>query len=434
MITPGVQLSGRYRLTRRIAVGGMGEVWVADDQRLARTVAVKILRPELTDNPEFVQRFRTEARITAALNHPGICAVYDYGEALIGPPGAARHQQTDTAYLVMELIAGEPLSAILAHQGRLSPSRTLDLLDQTGRALQVAHALSLVHRDIKPGNLLITPGGQVKITDFGIAKVAHQVPVTRTGLVMGTAQYISPEQASGREAVPASDIYALGCVAYECLAGRLPFTGENSVAMAMAHVRDAPAPLPRDVPPPVAQLVMQMLVKDPAARFPNGAALCHAIGRVRAGVMPAAAPAGPRPRATSVLPAAPPTPARAGQVVRVAPPMARPQPAYPPATSGRMPIQSAAPRRHTGLSVLIALLVVLLIVVIAVVVDRRVAELSAPGVAAAGPTDPGTLKGAPSIWNDHQPGWAWTDQLPTPTRGENPSTQDPRILPLRGLR
>ncbi len=442
MITPGVLLSGRYRLTRRIAVGGMGEVWVADDQRLGRTVAVKILRPELTDNPEFVERFRTEARITAALNHPGICAVYDYGEALIGQPGAPRHQQTDTAYLVMELIAGEPLSAILARQGRLAPSRTLDVLDQTGRALQVAHARSLVHRDIKPGNLLITPGGQVKITDFGIAKVAHQVPVTRIGMVMGTAQYISPEQAAGREAVPASDIYALGCVAYECLAGRLPFPGENAVAMAMAHVRDAPAPLPPDVPPPVAQLVMQMLVKDPAARFPNGAALCQAVGRVRAGVMPAAAPAAPRPRTTSVLPATPPpAQARAAQVVRVAPPAqhlqpARPQPAYPqpaspPAASGRMPAQYAGARRHTGLSVLIAVLVLLLIVVVAVVVDRRVAELSAPSVAAAATSDSGTLRGAPSIWNDHPPGWTWTDHPLTPLRGENTSSQDPRNMPLK---
>ena len=173
-----------------------------------------------------------------------------------------------TAYLVMELIAGESLSSALTRTNRLSAVRTLDVLDQTGRALQHAHARSLVHRDIKPGNLLITPGGQVKITDFGIAKVAHQAPVTRMGMVMGTAQYISPEQAAGQEAVPASDIYSLGVVAYECLAGTLPFPNENAVAMALAHVRDAPRPLPPDVPPVVAGLVMQMLVKTrrPASR------------------------------------------------------------------------------------------------------------------------------------------------------------------------
>ena len=186
--------------------------------------------------------------------------------------------------------------------GRLSTGRTLDVLDQTGRALQVAHARSLVHRDIKPGNLLITPGGQVKITDFGIAKLAHQAPVTRTGLVMGTAQYISPEQATGHPAVPASDIYSLGVVAYECLAGRLPFPGENAVAMAMSHVRDTPGPLPPTCRPPVAALVMHMLVKDPAARFPNGAALAQAVGQLRSGRTPA--------RAATARPAASPSPAR----------------------------------------------------------------------------------------------------------------------------
>src|SRR6188472_4131024 len=257
-LTPGLLLSDRYRLTRRIAVGGMGEVWAADDTRLARQVAVKILRSELTSDPEFVDRFRAEARITASLNHSGIAAVYDYGEvaSIVGGP-------RDTAYLVMELVTGEPLSSVLVRTPRLSVPRTLDVLDQTGRALQAAHARALVHRDIKPGNLLITPAGQLKITDFGIAKVAHQAPVTRTGMVMGTAQYISPEQASGQEAVPASDIYSLGVVAYECLTGALPFRNENAVAMALAHVRDAPRPLPADVPPAVAALVLQMLAKDP---------------------------------------------------------------------------------------------------------------------------------------------------------------------------
>lgn len=397
MSAPGLVLSNRYRLGRRIAIGGMGEVWTADDTRLARVVAVKILRPELTGDPEFVERFRTEARITASLNHPGIAAVYDYGEVGQGP------LRSGTAYLVMELIAGESLSAVLARTGRLSVPRTLDVLDQTGRALQQAHSQSLVHRDIKPGNLLITPGGQVKITDFGIAKVAHQVPVTRTGLVMGTAQYISPEQAAGRDAVPASDIYSLGVVAYECLSGRLPFPGESAVAMALAHVRDAPQPLPPDVPPVVAGLVMQMLVKDPAARFPNGATLAQAVGQVRASpggggrsagpvlartaVVPVATTVGPRlPSARFAVPA--PTPvARAMPNSPAAPIIGRPvsgarpsqapvgSAAYRPQTAGTRTGQFAArpASRHTGLSVLLALLVLVLAGITAVVINTATA-------------------------------------------------------------
>ena len=436
MLTPGLVLSDRYRLNRCIAVGGMGEVWAADDIRLARTVAVKILRPELTGDPEFVDRFRTEARITAALNHPGIAAVYDYGEV-----GAGGDPRGHTAYLVMELVAGESLSAVLARMGRLSTGRTLDVLDQTGRALQVAHARSLVHRDIKPGNLLITPGGQVKITDFGIAKLAHQAPVTRTGLVMGTAQYISPEQATGHPAMPASDIYSLGVVAYECLAGRLPFPGENAVAMAMSHVRDTPGPLPADVPPTVAALVMHMLAKDPTARFPNGAALAQAVGQLRSGVTgssaatstgphrvgpPAshAAPAGgsaasaARPaRPTQGLPAPALVPAAASAVPRTPPPTrrapaptavrptnqqpgrspsrapARPQARLPGAPARQPPPPGRPASQRTGLSVALALLVLALAGALAVWINQSVGDLPAPTEPAGLVVDPAAASG-----------------------------------------
>jgi serine/threonine protein kinase len=410
MSAPGLLLSGRYRLNHLIAVGGMGEVWAADDIRLARVVALKILRPELTGDQEFVERFRTEARITASLNHQGIAQVYDYGEVV----GGAGPYQGGTAYLVMELIAGESLSSVLARTSRLSAVRTLDVLDQTGRALQHAHARSLVHRDIKPGNLLITPGGQVKITDFGIAKVAHQAPVTRMGMVMGTAQYISPEQAAGQEAVPASDIYSLGVVAYECLAGTLPFPNENAVAMALAHVRDAPRPLPPDVPPVVAGLVMQMLVKDPSTRFPNGAALAQAVGQLRATGATAVrrAPAVSAPKATPprtrVAPAvrAPAVPAARlpAPVSRQGPAATRAQPRNPPPTSTPIPLNHSAPTpaarapyapgtpaagpparrpgRRTGLSVLLAVVVVLLAVLVLFVVNQVVGELSAASAGA----------------------------------------------------
>jgi len=378
MTAPGVMLSHRYRLTRLIAVGGMGEVWAADDIRLARVVACKILRPEFTGDPEFLGRFRTEARITASLNHPGICAVYDYGEVSGG-----NHYLTGTAYLVMELITGESLSSVLNRLGRLSVGRTLDVLEQTGHALQQAHARALVHRDIKPGNLLITPGGQVKITDFGIAKVAHEAPVTRSGMVMGTAQYISPEQAAGKDASPASDIYSLGVVAYECLAGRLPFYSENTVAIALAHVREMPPPLPEDVPPPVAQLVMTMLAKDPATRFPNGEAIARAASRLRTGgpqppppirwptragsaAVPATRTAYPTPQRTAA-PVRPTRSALPAQAQGPAPPPSRPGPSYPPGPSDPPATRSAG--RRTGLSVLLAVLVLVLAGLVLVVLN-----------------------------------------------------------------
>ena len=341
-LTPGLMLSGRYRLTHRIAVGGMGEVWAATDRTLGRDVAVKILKSGADLDPEFVGRFRVEAQITASLNNPGIAAVYDYGETASHPDGPQ-----DTAFLVMELVSGEPLSAVLARSPRIPVDRVLDVLEQSGRALQEAHARGLVHRDIKPGNILITPTGQVKITDFGIAKVAHQVPVTKGGMVMGTAQYLSPEQAAGDDARPASDVYSLGIVGYECLAGFRPFTGDNPVIVAMAQIRNEPPPLPPDVPPAVAELIRHALVKDPHLRYPDGEAFANAVAAVRAGsprrrtggvrdarraaqlpptqVFPAPLPSQPRPRRPRRTAGA----GRPGRAVPTGRPAARPaEPAH----------------------------------------------------------------------------------------------------------
>ncbi len=387
-LTPGLLLSDRYRLTHRIAVGGMGEVWAADDTRLARAVAVKILKSELTSDPEFVDRFRSEARITASLNHSGIAAVYDYGEVASFTEGPR-----DTAYLVMELVTGEPLSAVLNRNPRLSVPRTLDVLEQSGRALQVAHARALVHRDIKPGNILITPTGQVKITDFGIAKVAHQVPVTRGGMVMGTAQYLSPEQAAGNESFPPSDVYALGVVAYECLAGGRPFNGENPIAVAMAHVRDQPPPLPPDIPPPVAALVMRMLAKDPMRRFPDGAALARAVVAIRSaarppgsltaapqfpsGAIPLGGPAAarnPAGRASIGHPGSLPMPVHAGPGGQLGPTGG---PFYP-AVGSESPatVRPPAPplpqvSRRTGIAVLVAILVLVIVGIVGAILLTR---------------------------------------------------------------
>ena len=275
VLAAGQHIGDRYQLDRRIAVGGMGEVWEASDNRLGRSVAVKILRPELSGDPEFLHRFRIEARTVASLDHHGIAAVHDYGESE-GLAGRA------TAYLVMELVRGEPLSTHIA-RGPIEPNETLRLLEEAAWALQAAHERGFVHRDVKPGNILVRTDGTVKLTDFGIAKAADAVPVTRSGMVMGTAHYIAPEQASGAEAGPAGDVYSLGIVGYECLVGHRPFRAESAVAVAMMQVRDAPPPLPDTVPAPIRQLIDATLVKDPTQRYGTGGEFAEAVAAVRRG-------------------------------------------------------------------------------------------------------------------------------------------------------
>ena len=275
--TAGLTFGGRYELQSRIAIGGMGEVWQATDLVIGRTVAIKILKDEYLGDPGFLERFRAEARHAALVNHEGIANVFDYGE------------EEGSAYLVMELVPGEALSTVLEREHVLSTDKVLDIVAQTAAALHAAHAAGLVHRDIKPGNLLITPDGRVKITDFGIARIADQVPLTATGQVMGTVQYLSPEQASGHPASPTTDIYSLGIVAYECLAGRRPFTGESQVAIAMAQINEAPPELPLTVSEPVRNLVFACIAKNPADRPASAAHLARAAQALRRGDVQAAA-------------------------------------------------------------------------------------------------------------------------------------------------
>ncbi|GAA3948725.1 protein kinase domain-containing protein [Gordonia caeni] len=318
----GTIIADRYRLVRLIATGGMGQVWEALDTRLGRRVAVKVLKAEYSNDPTFLARFRTEAQTTARLNDQGIANVFDYGET------PDRNGGDPLAYLVMELVDGEPLNSVISRMGKLSLAHTLDMLEQTGWALQAAHTQGLIHRDVKPGNILITPTGQVKITDFGIAKAVDAAPVTQTGMVMGTAQYISPEQATGGEATAASDVYSLGVVGYEALTGQRPFVGDGPLTVAMKHIQDAPPPLPDSVPAPVRELIAITLAKDPQQRYATGGEFAEAVAVVRSGQRPpvprggaVAAPTRPPTRVATNPVVAPPPPSRATRAATAPPPV-----------------------------------------------------------------------------------------------------------------
>ncbi|QAY69551.1 serine/threonine-protein kinase [Xylanimonas protaetiae] len=322
----GLALGDRYRLTRQIAVGGMGEVWVADDAALGRDVAVKVLREEYTGQEDFLRRLRTEARNSAALSHTNIAQMYDYGE------------QDGTGYLVMELVLGEPLADLLEREPVLAPRRLLPILAQSARGLHHAHEAGVVHRDVKPGNILLEhpsrgSGGRpvVKITDFGVSLAANQAAMTATGMVMGTAQYLSPEQAVGQPATPLSDVYALGVVAYEATAGKRPFTGNTPVDIAVAHVNNPVPPLPTTVHPELAALVYRLLEKDPVRRPTSAGALADQLDALAVEI--AADPLGARSRSARRLRSAGSAGSAATPVrPRSAPTTPATPPAVPPAT------------------------------------------------------------------------------------------------------
>jgi serine/threonine-protein kinase len=266
MPTSGDVLGDRYRLDDRIASGGMGEVWQATDTLLGRGVAVKVLHTRSSDDPGFQARFRHEAQTMARLHHPGVADVYDYGETGDG----------EDAYIVMAYVDGQPLNKRIAEAGRLDPATTMSIVVQAARALHAAHTAGIVHRDVKPGNLIIRPDGTVVLVDFGVARSENSLTLTGADEVVGTALYIAPEQVSKKATGPATDIYALGAAAYHCLAGHPPFMGNNAVAIAMHHLNDDPPPLPVDVPEPVRDLVTTAMAKDPASRFPTAEAMANA--------------------------------------------------------------------------------------------------------------------------------------------------------------
>lgn len=286
--------NGRYRLHRQLGRGGMAVVYLAHDQLLDRPVAVKVLNADFAGDPSFVERFRREAQAAANLSHPNIVGVFDWGE------------EDDTYYIVMEYIEGRPLDEILAAEGPLHPDRAADIAIDVAAGLALAHRRGVVHRDIKPGNVMIAqPGGQVKVTDFGIAKVVGgDSELTQAGTVMGTASYFSPEQAQGKRLDPRSDLYSLGVVLYEMTVGRPPFTGESPVAIAYQHVQEPPRP-PRSINPAIPRaleaITMKLLAKEPVRRYPSAEDLRADLRRFREGAtLPAPPPL--------VAPSAPPVP------------------------------------------------------------------------------------------------------------------------------
>ncbi len=265
-VDTGHLIGARYRLDRRLAAGGMGVVWVAHDELLGRPVALKLLNPALADE-ERRRRFRAEARAAARLSHRGVVAVYDYGE------------EADVTFLAMELVDGESLHEVLRRRAPLAPEEVMAMVAQAAAALADAHDHGLVHRDVKPANLLVGPNGTVKVTDFGIARAADMTTATLEGSVLGTVAYMSPEQIRGERVGAASDVYSLGVVAYEALAGARPFPAQESIAVALSHLHDPVPALAGSVPGPVQELVASMLRKDPAAR-PSAARVAEQAGRL----------------------------------------------------------------------------------------------------------------------------------------------------------
>ena len=326
MLDAGHLLDNRYRLDERIATGGMGDVWRGTDVVLGRVVAVKVLRAAMMTDPEFAARFYGEARMMAAFRHPGVVEVYDYASA------ADSGDDEDCAYLVMAYVEGEPLSTRIKEAGRLGVDETLSIVAQAADALHAAHENGIVHRDVKPGNLIVKPTGAVILVDFGVARSTAMTSVTGLNAIVGTALYMAPEQVAKGNLTPATDIYALGAVAYHCIAGRPPFDGENALQVALRHLEDEPDPLPDHVPVEVRELISRAMAKQPADRFQSAAEFAEAAfaaagpldwkrltGTSMVAPLSPAAPTRAVPRPRNMPPAMPPAPAPAAVPTPVRP-------------------------------------------------------------------------------------------------------------------
>jgi tRNA A-37 threonylcarbamoyl transferase component Bud32 len=267
-------LSERYKIEGTLGEGGMARVYRGTDEVLGRTVAIKVLADRYASDDRFVTRFRREAQAAAALSHPNVVAVYDTGDD--GP----------AHFIVMEYVEGETLSDVLKREGALDPARAASIAEHVAAALQAAHQRGLVHRDVKPGNVMIDAEGRIKVMDFGIARAAADDTLTQTGAVLGTAPYLSPEQAQGDRVDARSDVYSLGCVLYEMVAGRPPFSGDSPVSLAFRHVNEDPKPPSAyrpGLPPEIEAVIMRALEKDPARRFGSADEFRRALAKARAG-------------------------------------------------------------------------------------------------------------------------------------------------------